>query len=299
MDWQARRQRRRDGTSGSSTFRRTPGTGDIVSNPTPLSLSHVIRLGLGTACGLTDVGTVRSTNQDNFVVAPLLGLLAVADGMGGHAAGDIASADALHLLCETIAAVRNAPAEAAPDATWTGATANPMITLLDAVRYANDRLYQANVAQGQAEGSGMGTTLTGIWQPSAGAPLLVFHVGDSRAYCWRAGELLQLTRDQTLYQQALDLAMPGPLPPRNLLLQAMGPAAEVQPELVAHAAAPGDVYLLCSDGLYGESSVEAIAAVLARARDDNLDDCCAELIALAKRDGSRDNITALLLRCHD
>ncbi|MUI16476.1 SpoIIE family protein phosphatase [Massilia dura] len=256
---------------------------------------------MGVAFGMTDVGMVRVSNQDNFHIAPELGLLAVADGMGGHAGGEIASADAITLLCGFIAAAsaRDGAFDPAadPDATWAGATTKAMVTVHDAVAFANARIYEANVARNRADGMGMGTTLTGMWQPAPHGPAFIFHVGDSRLYCWRGGKLEQLTRDQTLYQQALDVGAPGPLPPRNLLLQAIGPTAAVDPQLTARVLAPGDVYLLCSDGLYGDSDEAAIAAIVSRARDDNLDACCAELVAMARRDGGRDNITALLLRC--
>ncbi|WP_207221192.1 PP2C family protein-serine/threonine phosphatase [Pseudoduganella lutea] len=285
-----------------------------------LSPSQYHALGLGTAFGVTDVGKVRTSNQDNFHISPELGLLVVADGMGGHEGGEIASTEAIGQLCCFIAAARGQastapydadataavfrasafdPVAADPDATWTDATMKAMITLHDAVEFANARVYAENIARHHADGTGMGTTLTGMWQPAPRGPVFLFHVGDSRLYCWRGGRLEQLTRDQTLYQQALDLGMPGPLPPRNLLLQALGPTATVKPELLTRTVAPGDVYLLCSDGLYGDAAPDAIAAILARARDDNLDACCADLVAMATQNGGRDNITAVLLRCPD
>jgi serine/threonine protein phosphatase PrpC len=297
-------------------------TGDILGNWKQLSPSELHHLDLGLAYGLTDVGTVRESNQDNFFIAPDLGLVVVADGMGGHEAGEIASADAITLLHSFIRAAHNDreadplaapddatvpvfhasafdPVQADPDATWTDATMRAMITLHDAVEFANERMYQTNMANDQADGAGMGTTLTGMWQVAQDGPVFIFHIGDSRLYCFRQGRLNQLTRDQTLYQQALEAGMPEPLPARNLLLQALGPAPLIKPDLQTQAMAPGDVYLLCSDGLYGNSPPEAIAAILARVRDDNLPDCCAELIEMAKRDGSRDNITAVIIRCRD
>jgi protein phosphatase len=295
-----------------------------LGNWKQLSPSALHRLDLGLAYGLTDVGTVRESNQDNFFIAPDLGLVVVADGMGGHEAGEIASADAINLLHSFIRAAHSGqqatpgeagaasdatipafhpsafdPVQADPDATWTDATMRAMITLHDAVEFANERMYQTNTANDQADGAGMGTTLTGIWQVAQDGPVFIFHIGDSRLYCFRQGRLSQLTRDQTLYQQALEAGMPEPLPARNLLLQALGPAPLIKPDLQTQAVAPGDVYLLCSDGLYGNSPPEAIAATLARVRDDNLGECCAELVAMAKRDGSRDNITAVIVRCKD
>ncbi|SFV04673.1 PP2C family protein-serine/threonine phosphatase [Pseudoduganella namucuonensis] len=289
-----------------------------MGNWKQLSPSTLHRLDMGLAYGLTDVGTVREANQDNFFIAPDIGLVVVADGMGGHEAGEIASADAITLLHSFIEAARgNAPAapddatvpafhasafdpvQADPDATWTDATMRAMITLHDAVEFANERMYQTNRANHQPDGTGMGTTLTGMWQVAPDGPVFIFHVGDSRLYCFRQGRLTQLTRDQTLYQQALEAGMQEPLPARNLLLQALGPAHGIKPDLQTQAVAPGDVYLLCSDGLYGNSTPEAIAAILSRVRDDNLPACCAELVDMAKRDGSRDNITAVLVRCGD
>jgi protein phosphatase len=269
-------------------------------------------LDLERAGGATDIGTVRSSNQDNFLVDRALGLVAVADGMGGHEGGELASADALAALAHylrdaalqaedatvpNIAAEASDPAPADPDATWTGATMRAMATLHGAVDYANGQVYQANLARRRGDGGGMGTTLTGIWQGTPGGPLFAFHVGDSRLYRFRNGQLVQLTRDQTMYQQALDAGFERDLPPRNLLLQALGPGPDIEPEFHTLAAAPGDLYILCSDGLHGVCSDERIAGVLARATPEDLAGRCAELVELAKAEGSRDNITVVMVRC--
>lgn len=269
-------------------------------------------LDIGGASGATDIGTVRSSNQDNFLIEPGLGLLAVADGMGGHEGGELASADALAALAHYLraaaprgedATVPNFTAgarDAAPsdaDATWTGATMRALCTLQAGVEYANAQVYQANLARRRGDGGGMGTTLTGIWQGVPGGALFAFHVGDSRLYRFRDGQLVQLTRDQTMYQQALDAGFERDLPPRNLLLQAIGPGPEVQPEFHTLAPVPGDLYMLCSDGLHGACSDARIAGVLARATPATLRERCVELIELAKADGSRDNITVVMVRC--
>lgn len=291
-----------------------------MDNWKQLSASVYHELDLGRAYGISDVGTVRGANQDNFFISPELGLVALADGMGGHDAGGVASAEAIGALCDFIGAAGRIerdgqegddadatlpgpragafdPGQNDPEATWTDATMRAMITLHDALEFANERLYRSNRASGHEDGTGMGTTLTGLWQVAPDGPAFVFHVGDSRLYRYRAGGLVQLTHDQTLYQQALERGDSGPLPPRNLLLQAMGPARAITPELQSHALAPGDLYLLCSDGLYGEAAPGAIESILARTGADNLDAGCAELIEMAKRAGSRDNITAVLIQC--
>lgn len=278
----------------------------------PFAPSPVRSLDFGHAFGASDIGTVRASNQDNFVIDPALGLLAVADGMGGHAGGELASADALAALARYLraATLRDREAGAAdpvagerdiapgdPDATWTGAAMRAMSTLHAAVQFANAQVYQANLARRRGDGGGMGTTLTGIWQAVPAGPLFAFHVGDSRLYRFRDGQLVQLTRDQTMYQQALDAGFERDLPPRNLLLQAVGPGPDVEAEFHTLAAAPGDLYMLCSDGLHGTCPDERIAAVLALATFDTLAQRCTELIELAKADGSRDNITVVLVRC--
>jgi serine/threonine protein phosphatase PrpC len=261
----------------------------------PLSPPVPHTLAMGTACGLTDTGTVRPSNQDNLLIDSALGLVAVADGMGGHAGGAIASTEALLLLVQELNALHPHPAD--PDHTWTGAAPRSVHAAQDAVRKVNARIYQMNVAAGLGDGFGMGTTLSALWQPEPGAPVILLHVGDSRIYRWRGGALQQLTHDHTLYQQALERGMPEPLPPRNLLLQAIGPGPDVEPDVAALPLEPGDLFLLCSDGLYGDARPGAIEAILARAAADNLESACAALIEMAKQDGSRDNITAMLLAC--
>jgi protein phosphatase len=252
----------------------------------PLSPPVLQQMAMGLAFGLTDAGTVRPNNQDNLLLLPELNFVAVADGMGGHVGGDIASTEALLLVWKYL---RSLPAPAGES--------EALRQLHDAVLSANGTLFRNNAAAGLSDGYGMGTTLTGMWQPIAHGPAYVFHVGDSRIYRWRNGQLAQLTHDQTLYQQALEAGMTGMLPPRNLLLQAIGPGEEVRPDVFAHKLAPGDIYLLCSDGLYGASTTEALAAILAGAGAGNLPQSCAALVERAKRDGSRDNITAILLLC--
>jgi PPM family protein phosphatase len=277
-----------------------------------LSPSVEHQLALGPAFGMTDTGTVRPSNEDNFLIDPALGLLAVADGMGGHASGEVASADALIALSHFIRARGAAahggslpnfkpsvydPARNDPDTQWSRASYDAMITLHDAVDFANQRMYQTNVDNFRGDGGGMGTTLTGIWQPEADGPALVFHVGDTRLYRLRDGQLAQLTRDQTMYQKAIESGVRQNLPPRNLLLQALGPSCGIKPELQTRPVTPGDLYLLCSDGLHGAMADEQIAEVLGAAQQADLGASCAQLIDMAKANGSRDNITVVLFQC--
>jgi serine/threonine protein phosphatase PrpC len=275
-----------------------------MSNSYQITPSIYHRLALGSAYGLTDVGLVRKSNEDNFVIDAEIGLVAVADGMGGHQGGEIASHTALSALRESLlksvrargqGKVLAAPApDQDPDATWRDQHMPDVVAVYEAVEFANAQVYAANVRNENTEGGGMGTTLTGFWHSSDGGPLIVFHVGDSRLYRLRKGELSILTRDQTLYQQALEEGMSDSFPPRNLLLQAIGPGESVAPDVKICACEEGDLLMLCSDGLYGNPPHSAIAEVLARANAQSLDQCCADLIELAKAHGSRDNITAVL-----
>ena len=275
-----------------------------------LSPSVQQHLPLGIAFGMTDVGNVRPSNEDNFFIDRELGLLAIADGMGGHEAGEVASSDALLSLAHFIraSAARGHgdpiphfsasafdPAACDPFVEWNHTSSAAMTTLHHAVAFANQRMYQINCNNRRAEGGGMGTTLTGIWQPAPDGPQFVFHVGDTRLYRLRRGELTQLTRDQTMYQRAIEAGLLHNLPGRNVLLQALGPSSGVRPELQVQTTEPGDLYLLCSDGLHGVCTDEQIAHLLATSTD--LETTCAALIDTAKRNRSRDNITVVLLQC--
>jgi protein phosphatase len=268
---------------------------------TQLTPSIYHRLAFGSAYGLTDVGLVRQSNEDNFLIDAGLRLVAVADGMGGHDGGEIAAHLALSALRGSLLAadpfrctLPPPGTQLDPDATWQDEHMCAVLAVHQALDHANDQVYGANVRNGHGEGAGMGTTLTGFWQWMPDGPLAVFHVGDSRLYRYRGGELAILTRDQTLYQQALEAGASDGLPPRNLLLQAIGPTAAVAPDVKVYAPQAGDLYLLCSDGLYGNTPHGAIAQALERASAQSLDACCEALVALAKAHGSRDNITAVL-----
>jgi len=253
--------------------------------------------------GLSDTGDVRAHNEDDFLIDRALGLAAVADGMGGHMAGEVASAGALAALHAYLAALPgndkgvadDDDAAADPDATAINQRWRHTAALLHAVERANAVLYAENGERGHADGSGMGCTLTGIQTLPGMEAFVAFHVGDSRLYRYRDGVLTQLTRDQTAYQLALESGAPGALPPQNLLLQAVGPAAVVTPDITLHDAQEDDVLLLCSDGLHGWVPHDELEQLLGQSSTP-LASLCEELIALAKRHSSRDNITALLLR---
>ena len=283
---------------------------NLLDPRTALSRSRLHRMPWGVAFGLTDIGLVRTANEDNFLIDEALELIMVADGMGGHAAGAVASAAALTAVREFLAQAAQDVApnlmpevDAAatlirwdPDATGSDPKTSTVSRLIDAVKCSNAELYAQNLTQGRTQG-GMGTTLTGVWQCASSGALIFFHVGDSRLYRCRTGALIQLTRDQTLYQQALDRGAIENLPPRNLLLQAVGPASDVTPEVRALRVERNDLLMLCSDGLHGSVPHGDIEQALAAATESTLEKTCIRLIELAKEYGSRDNITVLLVWC--
>ncbi|HMK96799.1 MAG TPA: Stp1/IreP family PP2C-type Ser/Thr phosphatase, partial [Acidimicrobiales bacterium] len=236
------------------------------------------RLLVGSA---TDVGLVRTNNQDQLLVAP--GLYAVADGMGGHAAGEVASATAVTALQAAFAASDQRSAE----------------SLQNAAKAANRAVWEQ--ARANRRMLGMGTTLVAlavVERQDGTSGLAVAHIGDSRVYLFRDGVLRQLTVDHSLVQELLDDGQISPAqaaihPQRHVLTRALGvePSAEV--DLVEVSPQHGDRYVLCSDGLPREASDEQIAAVLRRFEDPN--DAAKELVCLANSAGGSDNITVVVV----
>jgi serine/threonine protein phosphatase PrpC len=245
----------------------------------------VTRLRAGAA---TDVGLVRANNQDQLLVDDPV--FAVADGMGGHAAGEVASrtaVDALQIAFHD---------DDGSDGTGPEAVA-------EAVRAANRAVWEQ--AQAHAELRGMGTTLTAIalvpFTPAHGAApgrdgLAVANVGDSRTYRLRHGQLEQLTVDHSYVAELvaegrIDAAEAEFHPQRHVLTRALGVAPDVDVDLMTVDAEPDDRYLLCSDGLSREVTDAQIASVLRRLVDPG--DAARELVAEAKRRGGNDNITVV------
>jgi serine/threonine protein phosphatase PrpC len=224
----------------------------------------------------SDVGLLREGNEDAAYAGPRL--LAVADGMGGHAAGEVASAAAISALARLDDDV---PGSDLLDA------------LADAVADANHTLHDMVLADSVLEG--MGTTLTAmLW---SGSRVALVHIGDSRAYLLRDGEFHQITHDHTLVQTLVDEGRISPddvatHPQRSMLLRALDGRADVEPDLSLREARLGDRYLLCSDGLSGVVSEETLHRTLAKVED--LNEVVLQLVELAIRGGGPDNITCIV-----
>ena len=221
------------------------------------------------------VGMVREGNEDSAYAGSRLAL--VADGMGGHAAGEVASSAVVAALAQL-------------DEDEVGL--DLLEVLASAVQTANDRLRAMVDANSALDG--MGTTLTVML--SSGTRLGLAHVGDSRAYLLRDGEFSQITHDQTLVQRMVDEGRITPEqaethPQRSLLTQALDGRAGVEPDLSVREARRDDRYLLCSDGLSGFVSPEAIAETLA---EPDADQAAERLIELALAAGAPDNVTVVI-----
>ncbi|HSR84031.1 MAG TPA: protein phosphatase 2C domain-containing protein [Streptosporangiaceae bacterium] len=226
----------------------------------------------------SDVGLLREGNEDSAYAGPRL--LAIADGMGGHAAGEVASAVAISAI---------APLDR-QDLTDSDAMLD---ALAAAVSSARNTLHDMSISDPAVEG--MGTTLTALlW---AGAQVAVCHIGDSRAYLLRDGDLYQITRDHTLIQSLVDEGRLSPAaaanhPQRSLIMRALQGSTDADPDLAMHKALVGDRYLLCSDGLTDVVGDEAVHGVLSTVPD--ADQAVNQLIALAIRNGGPDNITCIV-----
>jgi serine/threonine protein phosphatase PrpC len=223
----------------------------------------------------SDRGLIREGNQDSVYAGPRL--LAVADGMGGMAAGDVASNLAIAAMAQLD---EDVPGDALVDA------------LRGAVDTANQHLRDAVDANPALEG--MGTTLTGIL--FSGTKLAMVHVGDSRAYLLRGDEFVQVTKDDTYVQMLVDEGRiteeeASVHPQRSLLIRALQ-GSDVDPTYSVRPAVPGDRYLICSDGLSGPVSDDSIAATLREYPDP--DECAERLLQLALRGGGPDNITVIV-----
>lgn len=227
--------------------------------------------------GTSDRGLIRSGNQDALHAGPWL--VAVADGMGGMAAGDLASAIA-------IAAVAPLDVETPEDAL--------VAALQSGIELATARIRQA--VSEDPERQGMGTTLTALLFARTGSCLALAHIGDSRAYLFREGVLKQITRDDTYVQMLVDQGLITPdqassHPRRAVVTQALQ-GDEVSPTYATMVPWAGDRWLLCSDGLSNVVRPDTIAEVLAE--QPGRDECARKLIDLALRAGGPDNVTVVI-----
>jgi protein phosphatase len=237
---------------------------------------------------LSDTGRLRSNNEDAVACEASLGLAVLADGMGGYNAGEVASAMATGTVSTALG-------------TWLlehplkRSSRETTIAMKMSVERANQVIFQA--ALDNSEFAGMGTTL--VLAVFAGSRVLVGHVGDSRCYRWRHGQLSQLTRDHSLLQEQIDAGLLSPeaaqhAPHRNLVTRALGVENSVLLDVAEHTVLPGDQYLLCSDGLTDMLPDGTLAALLKHGLPAS--EQAQALIDAANAAGGKDNISVILVR---
>ncbi len=234
------------------------------------------------AFGNTDPGRVRAGNEDSFAVLHRLGLFVVADGMGGHAAGEVASRLAVECVRETFADVDGTGAE----------------VLIAGVHRAHARI--ADLAQRDPKKAGMGTTFVGLLVVEG--EMVIAHVGDSRVYRFRNEQLDQLTEDHSLLNACIKAGKWDPceadvFPCPNIITRAVGvndPDEAFQVDTCVVTPLPGDVYLLCSDGLTNMLDRTSLLSILLKYPD--VTQATERLIEAANEQGGTDNITAVLVR---
>jgi protein phosphatase len=248
--------------------------------------------------GVSDVGLQREHNEDSFCILPEFELYIVADGMGGHKAGDVASKMATHAIASFFQAT------ASEDATWPfhfdphlSVDENRLIT---GIKVANKKIFEASARHSDVQG--MGTTVVGALFSKSQNKVYVAHVGDSRCYRVRDDEITLLTRDHSLVNDYL-LVMPDMTQeqkdelPKNVITRALGMQDTVVVDLVPEQPKPNDYYVLCSDGLSGMIGDDAIKQAIDDA--ENVESAAKKLIELANAAGGEDNITVVVVKVEE
>ena len=260
--------------------------------------------------GKTDIGCVRANNEDNFGYDSRYGIYVVCDGMGGQAAGEVASKMGVDVLLEYFRAAQNAAgaganhtpakaslaeAAAAPTQALPTNVSPGAWSLAQAIGLANRKIHEAG--QSQNGRSGMGSTI--VAAVVRGNSLAIGHVGDSRIYLVRHGEIQQLTRDHSLVMEQVRLGLITPEQAehsemQHVILRALGSEENVEADIEDLVAIPGDLLLMTSDGLTRHVRDEEILEILAVS--SSLEQACTALIQTAKDRGGDDNITCLLFK---
>jgi serine/threonine protein phosphatase PrpC len=233
------------------------------------------------AAGVSDTGLRRAQNEDTLVLDEARGLVIVADGMGGRPGGEYASALAAQVVQRFLCS---------PE----GSAGEPSDRMAKAVSLANLEVWNASATEpGRA---GMGTTVTAISLNRDTRRWTIGHVGDSRGYLFRGGELRRITRDHTVVQDLVESGAISPSatadhPLGHLINRAVGTEGAVEVDTFGGDALPGDIFLLCSDGLAGLVTDSELEAALQGLTSAGLDEKSAELVALAHERGAPDNVT--------
>jgi serine/threonine protein phosphatase PrpC len=238
------------------------------------------------AAGLSDVGKERKHNEDRFILLPEFGVFVVADGMGGHQSGEVAS----RMAASSVAGFFRA----------SSGKGSMRDAIMSAVADANAKIFAR--ADDSRSHRGMGTTIVAAAYCTDDSTLYIAHAGDSRCYRIRDGRMEQLTRDHSLLQDALlerpdltesDLAYL----PRNVITRALGIGPTVDLDVRAEPVLPGDYFLLCSDGLHGLVNDDDIVKIVLGT--PTLTEAVQALVRRANANGGKDNVTSVLIRIED
>lgn len=235
------------------------------------------------AAGRTDVGVVRSDNEDNYLMVPDDGVYIVADGMGGHAAGEIASEMAVRIIARELRDIPREDEKVAAE------------KMRDAIRHANQQIFQRTIEE--QDKRGMGTTATVML--ILDSRYLIGHVGDSRAYMLRENQFVQLTKDHSYVQEQVDAGYLTPEQARvhpysNVITRCVGANDDVMPDVYAGVMHKDDLYLLASDGLTGMLEDHELQEILQNGSD--LETSVGQMIEKANGRGGLDNITVVVVR---
>lgn len=243
---------------------------------------------------ISDVGRKRPQNEDSTGTDQAIGLAVLADGMGGYRAGEVASAIAVGAIMQTVkSGLRNLRRRGANDSTG---YSQESLLIKKAISDANLSIF--NTAKSEAACYGMGTTIVAAL--FYGERLSIANVGDSRLYRLRGGEFRQITSDHSLTQELIDRGLysreqVSVNTPKNLVTRALGIETTVQIDILEEEVRPGDIYMLCSDGLNDMVNDEEIHLTL-RKYSANLVVSARELVRLANKNGGKDNISVILMR---
>jgi len=236
-----------------------------------------------TCAGRTDVGVVRSGNEDAFLMVPDSGVFIVADGMGGHAAGEVASEMAVQIVARSLDGVLGRSDEETAEVIRKG------------IVEANSSIFQRTLVE--QDKRGMGTTATAL--VINGERYMIGHVGDSRAYLFRDAQLLQITKDHSYVQEQVDAGYLTPAQARthpysNVITRCVGANSDVAPDVYGGTLRPDDLFLIASDGLTGMLEDEDLLTILTSGRSPG--ELVDRLISEANRRGGLDNVTVIIVR---
>lgn len=240
--------------------------------------------------GFTDTGLKRQRNQDHIGFDQDLGIAVLADGMGGHQSGEIASQMAVESVLEKLQSI----CEPKPTKSKTGSQLLDYVS--NTISYSNSMIYQA--AETVEEQRGMGTTLVAVMIQDS--QIYAGHVGDSRLYLYRADSLRRITKDHSLVQDLIDRGFYTEEEARSanvghIVTRALGTKAQVEVDTLQHDLKASDVFLLCSDGLSDMVAGWQIQEIL-KEQSSNLEKAAKTLISKANRNGGKDNISVILMQ---